>query len=65
MATSYNTTNQPMGAVAIFRATNVLENIVAKTVAWNQARVTKNELSKLTARELADIGLTRGDVHNF
>jgi uncharacterized protein YjiS (DUF1127 family) len=65
MATYQNSTTQPLGAVTIFRATNILENVVGKAIAWNQARITKNELSKLTARELADIGLTRGDIHNF
>lgn len=29
---------------------------------WNDTRVTRNELSKLTARELDDIGLCRGDI---
>ncbi len=65
MATFQTTTQQPLGAVAIFRATNLLENAVTKAITWNQSRQTKNELSKLTSRELADIGLTRGDIHNF
>jgi uncharacterized protein YjiS (DUF1127 family) len=65
MAIYQNSNAQPFGAVAIFRATNVIENVVGKAINWNQARVTKNELSKLTARELADIGLTRGDINNF
>lgn len=30
--------------------------------AWNDARMTRNELAKLTDRELDDIGLTRGDI---
>ena len=30
--------------------------------AWNDARVTRKALSKLTDRELDDIGLCRGDV---
>ncbi|MGH1424462.1 MAG: DUF1127 domain-containing protein [Pseudooceanicola sp.] len=29
---------------------------------WNDARVTRNALSKLTDRELDDIGLCRGDI---
>jgi len=29
---------------------------------WNSARVTRVELSKLTDRELDDIGLCRGDI---
>ena len=33
-------------------------------VAWNDRRVTRNALSALTARELEDIGLTRGDIYN-
>ncbi|SDW13685.1 DUF1127 domain-containing protein [Litoreibacter albidus] len=32
--------------------------------AWNDRRVTRNALSSLTARELEDIGLTRGDIYN-
>ncbi|WP_375691957.1 DUF1127 domain-containing protein [Pseudooceanicola sp. LIPI14-2-Ac024] len=30
--------------------------------AWNDNRVTRNALSKLTDRELDDIGLCRGDI---
>jgi uncharacterized protein YjiS (DUF1127 family) len=30
--------------------------------AWNDARVTRNALSDLTDRELADIGLERGEI---
>ncbi len=30
--------------------------------AWNDARITRRELSALTDRELTDIGLTRGDI---
>ncbi len=29
---------------------------------WNDHRVTRKSLSKLSARELADIGLTKADV---
>ncbi|MGR3322106.1 MAG: DUF1127 domain-containing protein [Pseudooceanicola sp.] len=29
---------------------------------WNDARVTRNALSRLTDRELEDIGLCRGDI---
>lgn len=31
-------------------------------VAWNDARVTRNSLTKLSDRELEDIGLVRGDI---
>ncbi len=30
--------------------------------AWNDARITRSELNRLTDRELTDIGLTRGDI---
>lgn len=30
--------------------------------AWNDARVTRNSLGKLSDRELEDIGLIRGDI---
>lgn len=29
---------------------------------WNDARLTRRALGKLTARELDDLGLTRGDI---
>ncbi|MCU9847336.1 DUF1127 domain-containing protein [Defluviimonas sp. WL0024] len=35
---------------------------VATVAAWNDARVTRNALSKLSDRELDDIGLCRGDI---
>lgn len=33
--------------------------------AWNDARVTRNALAKLSDRELADIGLTRYDAQTI
>ena len=33
--------------------------------AWNDARVTRNALSKLSARELDDIGLCYGDIEDI
>lgn len=35
---------------------------LAAIAAWNDARVTRNELSQLSDRELDDIGLTRADI---
>lgn len=37
-------------------------SIVAALAAWNDARVTRKSLSKLSDRELDDIGLCRGDI---
>lgn len=33
--------------------------------AWNDARMTRNALSRLTDRELDDIGLSRADIENL
>lgn len=39
---------------------------VTGTVAtWNDARVTRNALSKLSNHELDDLGLTRSDIANM
>lgn len=40
-------------------------SIVAKFNAWNETRVTRNALGKLTDRELDDIGLCRGDIEDL
>jgi len=34
-------------------------------VSWNDARVTRNSLSRLSDRELADLGLVRSDIENI
>jgi uncharacterized protein YjiS (DUF1127 family) len=57
------TTNRPLGAG--FRAYGVLAAIVGRIAAWNDARVTRKALSKLTDRELDDLGLTRGDIEDI
>lgn len=37
-------------------------NLIGTVAAWNDARITRNALSKLSDRELEDIGLCRGDI---
>lgn len=44
------------------RITATLASVVAAIAAWNDARVTRAALSRLTDRELEDIGLIRGDI---
>lgn len=43
-----------------------IHGVVAKVLelvsAWNEARVTRCELNRLSDRELDDIGLIRGDI---
>lgn len=38
--------------------------VFAAVAEWNDARVTRNSLNKLTDRELDDIGLVRGDIED-
>ena len=40
----------------------MISRFVAAIAVWNDARVTRKALSKLTDRELDDIGLCRGDI---
>lgn len=37
-------------------------DLFARVAAWNDKRVTRRELGKLSDRELEDIGLCRGDI---
>ena len=42
--------------------TRTYAHLVGLFTAWNDARVTKSALSKLSDAELNDIGLSRGDI---
>lgn len=55
-----HTRARPAGLPA--RATLTLGGLVDRVTAWNEARRTRNALSKLSAHELDDIGLTRSDI---
>jgi len=53
-----------------FRTTTVksgfsLSSVFGALAAWNDARMTRNSLNKLSARELDDIGLVRGDIERI
>lgn len=52
-------------AAAGFGNTSVVSRIAASLAAWNDARVTRAALSKLSDRELDDIGLCRGDIEDI
>ncbi|WP_283177079.1 DUF1127 domain-containing protein [Gemmobacter sp. 24YEA27] len=52
----------PFGAITTYRAVNGFGGIFSAFKAWNDARVTRKALSKLSDRELDDIGLCRGDI---
>lgn len=52
----------PVGAISFLRVAHFVSEAVSSLSGWNDARVTRNALGKLTDRELDDIGLCRGDV---
>lgn len=62
MAAVETTRPAPYGAITTYRAINALSNVAAMFAAWNDARVTRKALNKLSDRELDDIGLCRGDI---
>ena len=55
----YRTTNLTKPRSIIIR---FITNMFSELANWNDARVTRNALSQLSARELNDIGLVPGDI---
>ncbi len=43
---------------------NLIGRIASALTIWNNSRVTRNALSKLSDRELDDIGLSRADIYS-
>jgi uncharacterized protein YjiS (DUF1127 family) len=62
MAAVETTRPAPFGAITTYRAINALSNATMVFAAWNDARITRKALNKLSDRELDDIGLCRGDI---
>lgn len=62
MATYETSRAAPFGAITVFRMVQVVSNVATNLQAWNSARVTRKALSRLSNRELDDIGLCRGDI---
>lgn len=62
MAAVETTRPAPFGAITTYRAINGLSNVALAFQSWNDARVTRKTLNKLSDRELDDIGLCRGDI---
>ena len=55
-------TSRPVVGLSFGRVSSVFVSMFGAVAAWNDARVTRNSLSKLSARELDDIGLCYGDI---
>lgn len=56
------TSNSVRTATFVDRVRLALSGFVSGVVHWNQTRRTRAVLSQLSAHELADIGLSRGDI---
>ena len=56
-----DTTRSPAPHIAGRIISSIYETVHV-VISWNNARVTRNALSKLTNRELDDIGLSRGGI---
>jgi len=62
MSLSPSNTAVPFGAITTFRAVAFVERVVEAYSAWRRARQTAITLGELTDKQLADIGLHRGDI---
>ncbi len=62
MAAYETTRTAPFGAIATYNFIRFVSNIGNIVIGWNDARMTRNSLNKLSDRELNDIGLNRGDI---
>lgn len=56
-----------MTAIEVFHApaasrVGVLSRVSTAFARWAEVRETRNQLNRLTDRELSDIGLSRGDI---
>ncbi len=52
----------PLGSATTHQITNVFEKAVAAVRGWYLARSTMQALEGLSDRELADIGVARGEI---
>jgi len=59
---AFETTRPVVGSTLGGRLSNIVSFIAATLRDWNDARVTRTALAKLSDRELDDIGLSRGDI---
>lgn len=59
---AYDTTRTLNGASTGARISHMMTTLFGAVSDWNDARITRKSLSRLSARELDDIGLCRGDI---
>ncbi|WP_172292507.1 DUF1127 domain-containing protein [Pseudoruegeria sp. HB172150] len=59
---SFDSARPSVDGRSTVRPTGFFGQMVGICAAWNDARVTRNALSRLSDHELDDLGLSRGDV---
>lgn len=59
---AFDTTRTLNGASTSARISHMMTTLFGTVSDWNDARITRKSLSRLSARELDDIGLCRGDI---
>lgn len=64
-ATTTNTRHAPLGAISTYRFIQAVSAGLAAVTAWNDARITRKALERLSDHELDDIGLCRGDIETI
>ncbi|WP_372571556.1 DUF1127 domain-containing protein [Ruegeria jejuensis] len=62
MANASVQAHAPLGAISIYRVADAIVSMVRPVKDWNDARLTRRELSSLTDAQLDDIGLTREEI---
>ena len=62
MSLIHTTRSAPFGAVVMHAAVTAAEALVGAVRAARRARATEKALAALTDRELADVGLHRGQI---
>ncbi|WP_106745605.1 DUF1127 domain-containing protein [Yoonia maritima] len=56
-------TNLAASSILAGRVASFCHQSLQSIAQWNDARITRKALSRLSARELEDIGLTFGDIN--
>lgn len=63
---AFDTTRTTYGSTGLFGRIGLAFYAAASAlVSWNDARMSKKTLNALSDRELADIGLSRGDIEDI
>lgn len=64
-ATTNTNSTLPLGAITLHRVGSALAAAISQIQAWRDARRTARILSRLSARQLDDIGLTGADIETL